>query len=59
MPVRSSALVLIAFLATLAAYVALTIYDTSAQPRDTLEAVLLIEVGALAGVSVPGRTPPS
>lgn len=59
MPTRSSTLVLIAFLATLAAYVTLALFDLQrGAPLDTLEAALLIEVGALAGVAVPSRTAP-
>ena len=53
---RSPVLVLIAFLATLGAYVAIAVLDAGGtRSLDTLEAALLICVGALAGVAVPNR----
>lgn len=51
--IPNSLLVFAALIFTLAAYVVVVLYDVKGTPLDTLEAALLIEVGALAGVAVP------
>ena len=54
MKVDAHLIVLVAFLATLAGYVVLAIGGFTG--LGTLENVLLIEVGALAGITVPRPT---
>ena len=46
-------LVLVAFLATLASYVGIVIFDETARPLEALENLMLLEGGALAALVRP------